>query len=210
MLPGKTLLLNKFCLNARRPWGHRSFVWEEFRRPIYIYVVECAAHFGPKAIALANDTLTNPFSFHYVESYNFRTVGPDWRFQAVTVGFMRSNMGGFGTATLIPCVVQFYGIVFLMDWGRKFVLSFFLWPPGAYGCSGLHRRVALQRSFSPINRFGRSIGQSSGSRILTEGRWSWEAWWMENEDPMGDGRDGGWSPRPLQNGTLLAIARSTN
>ncbi|CAK9025501.1 unnamed protein product, partial [Durusdinium trenchii] len=70
------------------------------------------------AIALANDTLTNPFSFHYVESYNFR--------------------------------------------------------------------------------------------ILTEGRWSWEAWWMENEDPMGDGRDGGWSPRPLQNGTLLAIARSTN
>lgn len=75
MLPGKTLLLNKFCLNARRPWGHRSFVWEEFRRPIYIYVVECAAHFGPKAVALANDTLTNPFSFHYVERYNFRTIG---------------------------------------------------------------------------------------------------------------------------------------
>ncbi|CAK9036070.1 unnamed protein product [Durusdinium trenchii] len=43
------------------------------------------------AIALANDTLTNPFSFHYVERYNFR--------------------------------------------------------------------------------------------IVMEGRWSWEAWWMENEDP---------------------------
>ena len=170
------------------PGGHGAtghLFGKNFAGPYTHAFVECATHFGPKAIALANDTLTNPFSFHYVERYNFRTIGLLGLIAVLEIPSCDRWVYEIKHGRVRNCNFNsmcdnawFFGVVFLMDWGRTFVLSFF------YSLQVLMGFQDFIAGLPSKGRFPPSIGSGDllGSRPAAGSSWR----------GAGPGKRGGW------------------